>query len=278
VQNTLSDESRRELNALRASVRRAGLWDEDHFFAYPADQIDYNPEPESITPEVRVSRQVAWDTSNVHRVIEPGNPFATIIVGATRSVVADSDATVADRWAADEDQIAFSHRDEDEAKTLHRWDRAEDELELLDIIAERNLGVWNEEILLAFRRAQLRALLKQYFSETYAKDNPTIVLSWMQNARGRWVPALQMPVLDWIASLVHGGFDRKTWEPKGGSGLSGYTSAVATLRAKLAQTRKQDGTSRAVYARTLDPAEVREVVHQAVATLSSSALALYMEP
>lgn len=252
-----------------------GLYDDETrtFVAYPADQVDALPERESISPEARVYRGVTWDTSKVRMVFEPGNPFQPQPVGAKRSVVTDSSSAVDDRLHMDDAELEYVHRDEDPALVEHRWNRPADELEILDVIAEEGLEVWNVEILTAFRRAQLHRLCQWYF-DTDDYSEKEIVLRWAASDNGRYYPAEKLNVVEWVESLVNGSIDLDTYEQRGGTQLSGFYSAAQTIRYKL---MRKDRRRWNLHTRILSSAEVREVAHRAVANVASSAVALYFE-
>lgn len=149
--------------------------------------------------------------------------------------------------------LTFLHRDDadfeqDGFRILHRWNKPEDELLMLDVIAQRGLQVWNAEIITAVRRVQLHTVAKAYFGTAdYAKRD--IVLKWQQ-VDGRWQPALKMKVADWIALRI---------EEKGGSTLAGYTSCLRTLQRKM-----ELKDARTPFARNL-PVLSDEAVHQVIA-------------
>lgn len=123
--------------------------------------------------------------------------------------------------------VSSLHREEDEAQILRRWNRPDDELDVLEQLdATNSRGMWTEAMT-DFRRTQLHVLCVKYFG-TPDYINREIVLRWEQSGT-RWVPAEKMLVRDWIESKV---------EEKG-SKLAGFASCAGTLRRKLVRREPQ---------------------------------------
>ena len=120
-----------------------------------------------------------------------------------------------------------------DSEVLKRWNQPDDVLEALDGADDAKFGFqfdqgqtfdW-EGYMTAFREAQLRRLLRDYFDSDRYMDKE-IVLKWKQDG-GRWVPAEKMVVKDWVAKQIE---DR-------GSRLSAYSACAGTLRSKMTRRR-----------------------------------------
>lgn len=133
-----------------------------------------------------------------------------------------------DAW--DTNVLAFLHRDEDDDRILRRWNVNEGQWsndlldELQDIEDNNDRHVWVERMT-AFREAQLRRLLRDYFGAADYMQRE-IVLKWEQ-VDGRWKPAEKMIVRDWVNRQI----DVK------GSRLAGFSSCAGTIRQKLTRKR-----------------------------------------
>lgn len=157
------------------------------------------------------------------------------------------------------EELAWLGRTEDEAAVLARWNRPDDDLEVLDMIAEEGLMAWSDEILTAFRRLQLHAVAQEYFGTAdYTKKD--VVLEWQQSDTGRWTPAHKMNVVEWINGRV---------EEKG-SALAGYYSCLQTLRFKMLR-RKSPKAKGLPTGRVLSREAVRTLVAKAIADFEYSA-------
>lgn len=175
----------------------------------------------------------------------------------------------------DEYALAVAHQFdlEDDANILHRWDRAEDDLEVLDLIAQNGLQYANEEILLAFRRKQLHVICLAYFGRPDYLDIE-LVTRWVPNPDkpGKYMVGEKMLVGQWIEKTVADNH----------SALAGYYSALQSLRFKAARRKFGKRISKAELSlkvqrkRILTTEQVHEVVGQAVNSVGSAAVADYM--
>lgn len=296
-----------ETQTIRAAARHAFenasedgrlLYDDDKrsFRAYVPDAVDYNPLPESIEPEARVYRGVTVTGVEIQepdhdRTYTPSELLAHLLeaihptvffksptrsqLGVTRSQHDDSTSAIEDRLHMDDEEFSFVHRDEDEAVISHRWNRDEDDLEALDMIAEESLQYLNIEVLTAIRRAQLHRLCRWYFDTDDYRDRE-IVLKWQEVAPRKFRPLVKMNVLAWIEMLVNGTWKENedgTWEQQGdGSQLTGFASAVFSMKRRI-----QLRDASALPQRILSTEEVREIVHRLVAACSQEAEDTYFE-
>lgn len=177
---------------------------------------------------------------------------------------------------------------EDDADILHRWDRPEDDLEVLDAIAQNGLQFANDEVLLAYRRKQLDVMCRRFFG-TADYMTREMVTRWDKNERGKWFPAEKMTVAEWITRKTEGEFELVEGEDgavgveaHGGTNLSGYMSCVRSLQFKIArkaQPKAKRGQLNAYVQREriLTTAQVEAVVNQAVAGVVEETVEGYFE-
>jgi hypothetical protein len=158
---------------------------------------------------------------------------AWVVSDGYRDVVTMYDGTD-DRDMGD-DVLPWLHRDGQMSKKriLDRWGRPDDEQDFLDEIraAGRESEWW--ELMVDFRRRKLDSLLKEYFGlDDYRAS--MIVLKWEKGSSGRWKPAKQMNVVEWVK-----------WScEESGSILGGLQSCTRSIQMKT-QLRKRKEASKA---------------------------------
>jgi hypothetical protein len=160
---------------------------------------------------------------------------ALVVAKGYRDVVEMYDG-VDDRDLGD-DVMGWLHRDGQmsQKRILDRWNRPSDEQDFLDEIraSGRESEWW--ELMVDFRRRKLDALLKEYFGlDDYRAS--MIVLKWERTgdaASGRWKPAKQMNVVEWVK-----------WScEQSGSILGGLQSCTRSIQVKT-QLRDRKAASK----------------------------------
>jgi hypothetical protein len=199
MKRQLSDESRAELAALRAKLNAKDgeelRYDSNRkaYRWYRADQTDHLPETlPGFTPDADEQEQM--------------------------------------RQAKDEAAtVAYLHRDPADAVVLRRWHRPSEELdELEQMERDGERAMWRERFT-ALRETQMLRLLTEYFGTPEWKSR-NIVLRWEPNPNrpGKFRPAEQMPVLDWIAKAI---------ADRDGDRLRGLSYCVGHLRSKVTRRK-----------------------------------------
>jgi len=132
--------------------------------------------------------------------------------------------------------LAWLKRDPSDKAILNRWFRPDDELEFMDRLREEGRESEWWELMVDFRRRKLDGLLKEYFGlDNYRAS--MIVLKWEKGASGRWKPAKQMNVVDWVK-----------WScEQSGSTLGGLQSCTRSIQVKT-QLRKRKEARNALAA------------------------------
>jgi hypothetical protein len=150
------------------------------------------------------------------------------------------------------DMLAWLHRDQQMStkRILDRWNRPEDEQDFLDEIraAGRESEWW--ELMVDFRRRKLDAALKEYFGlDDYRAS--MIVLKWEKSQSGRWKPAQQMNVVEWVK-----------WScEQSGSILGGLQSCTRSIQVKT-QLRKRKEAAKLNEKYGEEAIEQREIDHR----------------
>jgi hypothetical protein len=160
-----------------------------------------------------------------------------------------SNQAILSRWNRDDDELAFMESIRDGSAFTHPGDRdavdVDPEDEDLDDgefeyvhgeehrFGQRALSSGREgewwELMVAFRRQKLHGLLQEYFGlDDYRAQS--IVLKWEKSPSGRWKPAHQMNVVEWVE-----------WsQEQAGSILGGLQSCTRSIQVKTQLRRRKE--------------------------------------
>ena len=220
---------------------------------YRPQETSYHVDPEVIdersVPKVVTFRGAGWNLPSYEYGMKtsytPDELLASLLPSKYespdagellhRQLLTDSDDAIELREQMDDDLLAYSLRDEDEAEVLHRWNSDPEADMTSEEKAERaeQRAEW-ATAQTAMLRMKLHRLLKTYFNcRDYSEKS--LVTRWEQ-FEGRWMPVDQVPVLDWIRTRV----------AENGE-LSGYASLVRSVEYRLAKRRDRAGKNEAAW-------------------------------